>query len=67
MDNREEKAAIDPRSIHSRIVTLTVEQGEDGAPRLVLEGDYMSATGFTPGDRVEAIVQPELISILNPE
>lgn len=66
MDNREEKTAVDPRSIHSRIVILTVEQGENGMARLVLEGNYMSATGFTPGDQVEAIVQPELISILNP-
>ncbi|HEX7030155.1 MAG TPA: hypothetical protein VF254_06130 [Gammaproteobacteria bacterium] len=67
MNETEEKPAVDPRTVRSRVVTLTVEQGEDGMARLVLEGNYMSATGFAPGDRVEAIVQPELISILNVE
>lgn len=51
----------------SRVVTLVVERGENGGARLVLEGSYMAATGFVPGDRVDAIVQPELISILHRE
>ncbi|HEX6929182.1 MAG TPA: hypothetical protein VF267_08030 [Gammaproteobacteria bacterium] len=66
MDNMEENA-VKSRSVDSRVVTLTVEQGEDGLARLVLEGAYMSTTGFVPGDHVDAIVQPELISILHPE
>lgn len=62
-----EKLAADARTLRSRIVTLTVEKGEDGVARIVLDGAFMSATGFLPGDRLDAIVQPELISILRVE
>ncbi|HEX6928966.1 MAG TPA: hypothetical protein VF267_06930 [Gammaproteobacteria bacterium] len=65
--NNVENKTFDSPSLRTRVVTLVVEQGPDGAARLVLEGAYMSATGFAPGDHVEAIVQPELISILHPE
>jgi hypothetical protein len=62
-----EKHVIDARTLHTRIVTLTVEKGEDGSARIVLDGAFMSATGFLPGDRLDAVVQPELISILRVE
>lgn len=66
MDNRNEMAIGQP-PYRSRVVTLIVERGEDGTARLVLEGAYMATTGFVPGDRVDAIVQPDLISILHRE
>ena len=50
---------------HSQLVTLTVEPGESGYGRIILDGVYMGSTGFHPGDPVEAIVQSGLISILS--
>ena len=50
--------------MRSQFVTLTVERSEQGTPRLVLDGAYMLSSGFEPGDTIEAIIQPNLISIL---
>lgn len=50
--------------LRSQFVTLTVERSEQGTPRLVLDGAYMLSSGFEPGDTIEAIIQPSLISIL---
>lgn len=52
------------RNIHSRFITVTVEEGEDGKPRLVLEGPYMEIAGFRIGESVDAIIQEDLISLL---
>ncbi len=65
--NEAGKRAIGMQPLPSRIVSLIVEQGADGNARIVLEGAYMRATGFQPGDRLDAIVQPELVSILRVE
>lgn len=65
MSEHKNKVQLEQRVLRSQFVTLTVEQGKDGAPRIVLEGAYMHVSGFNPGDTVEAIIQPNLISILN--
>lgn len=67
MNELKEKGPLDLPTLRSRIVAVNVETGMDGHARIVLEGPSMGATGFQPGDRVEAIIQPELISILRVE
>lgn len=64
MNKVKESSSGEVRSPRSRFVTLAVEAGEDGGPRLVLEGAALAASGFRPGETVEAIIQPGLISIL---
>ena len=66
-DAHNEQEADRGARLHSSVVTLQVQADEKGRPRIVLEGIYMTATGFKPGDVVEAVVQPELISILRAE
>ncbi|MBW3566546.1 MAG: hypothetical protein KY410_01080 [Proteobacteria bacterium] len=61
---RENKKESREQASRSRLVTLTVELGESGYGRIILDGAYMGSTGFHPGDSVEAIVQSGLISIL---
>lgn len=52
------------RSIRSRFITLTVEAGRDGKPRLILEGPYMEIASFEIGESVDVIIQKDLISLL---
>lgn len=63
-DTRDQTKQRNTRALRSQFLTLMVERGSDGKPRLVLEGVSMTASGFEPGDSVEAIIQPDLISIL---
>lgn len=63
-ETRDKPKQRSTRSLRSQFVTLIVERGADGNPRLVLEGAPMAASGFEPGDAVEAIIQPDLISLL---
>lgn len=67
MIDRDKKDTTQGQQLHSRLVTLTVQPSPDGYGRIVLDGVYMGSSGFRPGDVVEAIVQPGLISILVPE
>lgn len=62
--NKGQDEAAQHEALRSQFVTLIVERGADGHPRLVLEGASMAASGFEPGDTVEAIIQPDLVSIL---
>lgn len=63
-ETRDRMKQRNTRALRSQFVTLIVERGADGHPRLVLEGASMAASGFGPGDTVEAIIQPDLVSIL---
>lgn len=67
MNEAEDKRMADVLPLRSSVVAVTVERGADGHARVVLEGPYLDATGFAPGDRLDAIVQAELISILRVE
>lgn len=65
MSELKNKVYTEQRALRSQFVTLTVERNKQGSPRLVLDGPYMAVSGFEPGDTIEAIIQPNLISILN--
>jgi len=62
-----EQKQLDQQPMRSKLVSLTVQSGESGYGRIILDGIYMGNTGFHPGDPVEAIVQSGLISILRAE
>ena len=64
MNETKDRHPVRLASTRSSLVSLKVEPGESGYGRIVLDGIYMGATGFRPGDDVEAVVQPGLISIL---
>lgn len=64
MNETEEKRTADALSLRSSVVALTVERGANGHTRVVLEGPCLDVTGFVPGDRLDAIVHSELITIL---
>lgn len=51
-------------NLRSRFITITVEQSASGRARIVLEGPYMDIAGFEPGEHIDAIIQPDLISLL---
>ncbi len=64
MSEEKESVTVGTPMIRSRFVTLTVEKAEDGGPRIILEGDYLRVSGFMPGESIDAIIQPDLISLL---
>lgn len=65
MSEPKDKVDTEQPLLSSQFVTLTVERSKEGLPRLVLDGPYMAVSGFVPGDTIEAIIQPSLISILH--
>lgn len=67
MNESKDKNQAQSHNLRSSLVTLTVEPGDAGYGRIILDGIYMDNTGFHPGDAVEAIVQSGLISILRAE
>lgn len=67
MNESRDKDQLYAQNMYSSLVTLTVEPGNSGYGRIILDGVYMGSTGFHPGDAVEAIVQSGLISILPAE
>lgn len=64
MNEAKEHNGTPARTLRSRFLTLTVEADENGRPRIVMQGEPMENSGFAPGETIEAIVQPGLISIL---
>lgn len=64
MNEKPEQNLRHARGIQSRFITLKVEAGKDGKPRLTLEGPYMEIAGFEIGESVDAIIQRDLISLL---
>lgn len=64
MNEAKEQNGTQTRPLRSRFMTITVEADEHGKPCIVMRGDSLENAGFVPGENIEAIVQPGLISIL---
>lgn len=64
MNEAREQNGAPGRALRSRFITITVEADERGKPRIIMQGDPLENSGFAPGEVIEAIVQPGLISIL---
>ena len=50
--------------LSSRFATIEVKADENGKPMIVLSGDRLNLTGYKVGDRIDAIFQEGLISLL---
>ena len=50
--------------LSSRFATIEVKADENGEPMIVLSGDRLNLTGYKVGDRIDAIFQEGLVSLL---
>lgn len=55
------------KRLNSRFAIIEVEADENGNPRIVLSGPGLLLTGFDIGDRIDAIFQENLVSLMRLE